>query len=116
MEDAKTKQIVRYSPISPSVLFHRLRSGMTGKWDQNKMIRSVRQWLRPPRKKASVKDVDSQPSARAPNLIIPDANDPFMLMAKSDPMSSLLAENQRLRNLINDLVREDRRSNTFQVP
>ncbi len=116
MENEKTKQIVKYSPISPSVLFHRLRSGMTEKWDQNKMIRSVRQWLRPPRKKTSVKNVNPQQSVRAPNLIIPDANDPFMLLAKSDPMSSLLAENQRLRNLINDLIREDRRSNTLQIP
>lgn len=116
MEEVKTKQIVKYSPVNPSVLFHRLRSGVLGKWDQNKMIRSVRQWLRPAGKKKQTEAGRSISSRKTTTLIIPDANDPFMLLAKSDPMSNLLAENQRLRNIINDLVREDRRSNSLQIP
>ena len=116
MDGAKPTQIVKYSPISPSVLFHRIRMGMTGKWDQNKMVRSVRKWLRPTRQHSSAKGQKLPPTTKAVGLIIPDANDPFMLLAKSDPMSNLLAENQRLRNLINDLVREDRRSSTLKLP
>jgi hypothetical protein len=114
MVNVKTKEIVKYSPISPSVLFHRMRFGLHEKWDQNKMVRSIRQWLRPARKQTLEKDGKSL-KQKPVGLIIPDSNDPFMLMAKSDPMSSLMAENQRLRNLINDLVREDRRSNTFTL-
>lgn len=116
MDNASKKQIVKYSAINPSVVFHRIRTGMTGKWDQNKMVRSVRQWLRPTRKQTTAKNKSIPPQRKATSLIIPDANDPFMLMAKSDPMSSLLAENQRLRNLINDIVREDRRSNALKLP
>lgn len=114
MVSVKTKEIVKYSPISPSVLFHRMRFGLNEKWDQNKMVRSIRQWLRPARKQSSEKG-ENRSKHKPAGLIIPDANDPFMLMAKSDPMSSLLAENQRLRNLINDLVREDRRSKSFTM-
>lgn len=116
MDGAKSTQIVKYSPISPSVLFHRIRSGMTGKWDQSKMVHSVRKWLRPSKPKSSKKHRKLSSPTKTAGLIIPDANDPFMLLAKSDPMSSLLAENQRLRNLINDLVREDRRSNILKLP
>lgn len=116
MEEVKTKQIVKYSPVNPSVLFHRLRSGVIKKWDQSKMIRSVRQWIRPTRKRKQPEVKNSRSFRKTTTLIIPDAKDPFMLLANNDPMSNLLAENQRLRNLINDLVREDRRSNTFQIP
>ena len=114
MVDVKSKEIVKYSPVSPSVLFHRMRSGLNEKWDHNKMVRSIRKWLRPVRK-PSLEKCGNRPKHKPTGLIIPDTNDPFMLMAKSDPMSSLLAENQRLRNLINDLVREDRRSKTFTL-
>lgn len=115
MDDTHAKQIVKYSPISPSVIFHRMRVGMSGKWDQNKMVRSIKKWLRPHNQEASIKDPKDK-VLKSTSLIVPDANDPFMLMAKSDPMSSLLAENQRLKNLINDLIREDRRSSTFKLP
>ncbi|MEO9633745.1 MAG: hypothetical protein ABJF89_08845 [Parasphingorhabdus sp.] len=106
MEDSKSKQIVRYSPNSPAVLFHQMRADLQNRWDQSKMVGLVRDWLRPPRKKASIRN-SSKFRRRPANIIIPDANDPFMLMAKSDPMSNLLAENHRLKNLINELVRED---------
>lgn len=108
MEDTKNKQIVKYSPISPSVLLHRMRMDLSGRWDQSKMVKSVRQWLRPPKRKATVSK-RQKPVQSSVGLIIPDAHDPFMLLAKSDPMSNLLAENHRLRGLIDELVREDSR-------
>ena len=114
MAASNNKQIVTYSPFNPSVLFHRMRTGLHGKWDQNRMVASVRRWLRPPRKKTASNRRLNQ-AKTPPCLIIPDAHDPFMLLAKSDPMSSLLAENQRLRNLINDLVREDRRTKSLHM-
>ncbi|MGB5484608.1 hypothetical protein [Parasphingorhabdus sp.] len=109
MEDANTKQIVKYSAISPAVLFHRMRTDLNGRWDQSKMVDAVRRWLRPPAKKR-VADNRTEQHRSSPHIIIPDAQDPFMLMAKSDPMSHLLAENHRLRNLINEILHEDRRS------
>ncbi|GAB5486502.1 MAG: hypothetical protein Pars2KO_00720 [Parasphingorhabdus sp.] len=115
MDNVESKQIVKYSPVNPSVIFHRMRTGMSGKWDQNNLVQSIRKWLRPPKQHSSTK-AQNMPLKKPTSLIIPDANDPFMLMAKSDPMSSLLAENQRLKNLINDLVREDRRSSSFKLP
>jgi len=108
MEDTKNKQIVKYSPINPSVLFHRMRMDLSGRWDQSKMVKSVRQWLRSPKKKAAVAK-RQKPLQSSVGLIIPDAHDPFMVLAKSDPMSNLLAENHRLRGLIDELVREDSR-------
>ena len=109
MENTNNKQMVAYSPISPSVLFYRMRTDLNGRWDQSKMVRSVRRWLRPPKKKTATNN-HSKPDRATSSLIIPDAHDPFMLLAKSDPMSNLLAENQRLRSLINELLREDRRT------
>lgn len=113
MEDATTKQIVKYSPISPSVLFHRMRTDISGRWDQSKMVSSVRRWLRPPKKKTETNN-RAKPNGSPSSLIIPDAHDPFMLLAKSDPMSNLLAENHRLRNLINELLREDHRTHSTE--
>lgn len=109
MEDVSKKQIVKYSSISPAVLFHRMRTDLNGRWDQSKMVDAVRRWLRPAKKKSVVHNRTELRRA-SPNIIIPDAHDPFMLLAKSDPMSSLLAENNRLRNLIDEILTDDRRT------
>ena len=109
MEGVNNKQVVKYSSISPAVLFHRMRTDFHGRWDQNKMVDAVRRWLRPAKKKKVASHRNELPRT-SPNIIIPDANDPFMLLAKSDPMSNLLAENHRLRNLITEILTEDRRS------
>ena len=113
MEGVNNKQIVKYSSISPSVLFHRMRTDLHGRWDQNKMVDAVRRWLRPAKKKKATHHRVELLKA-SPHIIIPDANDPFMLLAKSDPMSNLLAENHRLRNLINEILTDDRRSRSHE--
>ena len=109
MEDSNRKQIVKYSSTSPSVLFHRMRTDLTVRWDQNKMVDAVRRWLRPASNK-KIANNGAEQRRRSPNIIIPDAHDPFMLLAKSDPMSNLLAENNRLRNLIDEILTDERRS------
>lgn len=111
MEDTNRRQIVKYSPISPAVLFHRMRTDINQRWDQSKMVDAVRRWLRPPKQKR-IADNRAEQCKTSSNIIIPDAHDPFMLLAKSDPMSNLLAENNRLRNLINELLVEDRRTHS----
>ena len=73
------------------------------------MVDAVRRWLRPVNKKKITNNGAEQPRT-SPNIIIPDAHDPFMLLAKSDPMSNLLAENNRLRNLIDEILTDNRRS------
>ncbi len=73
------------------------------------MVDAVRRWLRPPVKKR-IESAHPEQRRSSPHIIIPDANDPFMLMAKSDPMSNLLAENNRLRNLIDEILTDDRRT------
>ena len=113
MEEANNKQIVKYSAISPSVLFHRMRTDLAGRWDQNKMVDAVRRWLRPPVKRKIASALPEQRRSTS-NIIIPDAHDPFMLLAKSDPMSNLLAENHRLRNLIDEILTDDRRFRSLE--
>jgi hypothetical protein len=113
MEDTNRRQLVKYSPISPAVLFHRMRTDLHGRWDQSKMVDAVRRWLRPPvnKKTANIRTEQRRPAS---NIIIPDAQDPFMLLAKGDPMSNLLAENNRLRNLIDEILLQDRRTNFLE--
>lgn len=88
-----------------------MRTNVNHRWEQSTLVGAVLRWLRPPKKKRTMKDQTRRRSSSA-NIIIPDAHDPFMLLAKDDPMSDLLAENYRLRSLINDLLREERRSNS----
>ncbi len=114
MEKATANQLVEYHPYSPSVLFHRLRSRALGQWQHSKMVKAVRKWLKPPAKQATALPA-LRPQSLPGKIIIPDADDPFMILAKSDPMSSLLAENQRLRSLIDELVREDRRAGSAHI-
>jgi hypothetical protein len=71
------------------------------------MVKSVNNWLKVPRKQISAEGQQSKPK-KPSGLIVPQPGKSFLLIQTTDMMGDLLAENQRLRNMVDELVRETR--------
>lgn len=99
-------QLVVYNASHPSVIFGKIKSGAIRHWNQSRMVQSINNWLKVPVKRV----INKTPIRRPGNsgLIVPQPGKSFMLIQSRDMMSDLLAENHRLRKMVDDLVRETR--------
>lgn len=98
--------LVVYNASHPSVIFGKIKTGAIRHWNQNRMIRSINNWLKVPAKRMISKTSEKQSGNSG--LIVPQPGKSFMLIQSRDMMSDLLAENHRLRQMVDDLVRETR--------
>lgn len=102
-----SRQLVIYNASHPSVIFGKIKTGAIRHWNQSKMVKSVNNWLKVPRKQISAEGQQSKPK-KPSGLIVPQPGKSFLLIQTTDMMGDLLAENQRLRNMVDELVRETR--------
>lgn len=99
------RQLVIYNASHPSVIFGKLKLGAIKHWNQSRMVKSVNNWLKVPRKQAVAENKSATPPTSS-GLIVPEPGKSFMLIQTTDMMGDLLAENHRLRKMVDDLVRE----------
>lgn len=111
----KTQDVATYNPSHPSVLFHRLKQSVAGAIDFAAFRARLTGWLRKPTLGKNTPRRFMRPARsertrlvqHRSGLIIPRGGEPFMLTETHDTMSSLVAENQRLRLLVDEIIRTD---------
>ena len=112
---SKSKAIATYNPSHPSVLFHRLKDGMFEALGIATFGRRLTDWLHsaytnrktPRRELRQARGGGTRLIQHRSGLILPTDNPTFMLTETRDTMSDLLAENQRLRKLVDEIIRTD---------
>ncbi len=113
-DDAKVGgMLATYNPSHPSVLFHKLKLGLLSRLEVLSLRKRLTTWLRS-RTRKTKQDWRQARHARGERsrlirhrsgLIIPVPDQPFMLSENYGAMDDLIAENQRLKRLVDEIIR-----------
>lgn len=112
--DAKAGgMLATYNPSHPSVLFHRLKHGLLSRLEVLSLHKRLTAWLRKRthknqqvrRERRLARSGGSRLIRHRSGLIIPVPDQPFLLSETQEAMDDLMAENQRLKRLVDEIIR-----------